>query len=68
MGNLDPREARPLTSREIAKVISAVLFGFATWCDVKDIESAIDHFSQHSETYKEMIRSMVKVNQELGIK
>jgi len=62
---LDPREARPLTSREIAKIISAVFFAFTSWCDIKDITDAMDHFSRHVEVYKNMLKHMEIINKKV---
>lgn len=50
--SLDTRPAKPLTSREIAKVIASVCGGLAQWCDPADIEAAFGHFHQHADTYK----------------
>jgi hypothetical protein len=64
---LDPREARPLTSREIAKIVSAVFFAFTSWCDTKDIADAMDHFSRHVEVYKGMLKHMEIINKNISI-
>jgi hypothetical protein len=64
---LDPHEARPLTSREIAKIVSAVFFAFTSWCDIKDIFDAMDHFSEHVETYKLMMKHMEIINKNISI-
>lgn len=64
--NLDPREARPLTSREIAKIVSAVFFGFTSWCDIKDISAAMEHFSENIETYKRMLKHMEIINKNIS--
>lgn len=50
--------ARPLTSREISKVISSMLFGLAEWCDPKEIIDAINHFHEHIDTYKNLFEGL----------
>jgi hypothetical protein len=65
--SLDPREARALTSREIAKIVSAVIFSFTQWCDIKDIFDAMDHFAENVETYKSMLKHMEIINKNISI-
>lgn len=64
---LDMREARPLTSREIAKVVSAVFFGFTSWCDTKAISEAMDHFAENIEQYKGMLKHMEIINRNISV-
>jgi hypothetical protein len=64
--SLDIRPARSLTSREIAKIVSSVFFGFTSWCDIKDIFDAMDHFSEHIEEYKTMMKSMEIINKKIS--
>lgn len=49
---LDILPARCLTSREISKIISSLLFGFSTFCDPKEIIDAIEHFHVHLDDYR----------------
>lgn len=56
--SLDTRPARPLTSREIAKLISAQLGALAEWCEPKEIEAAMGHFHEHAETYAKAWRDV----------
>jgi hypothetical protein len=63
--SLDPREARALTSREIAKIVSAVFFSFTAWCDIDDISDAMDHFAEHVEQYKTMLKHMEIINKNI---
>jgi len=65
--SLDQNEARPLTSREIAKVVSVVFFGFTSWCEIEDIAAAMDHFAEHVETYKLMLKHMEIINKNVSI-
>jgi len=51
---LDTRPARPLTSREIAKLLSGFLCGLAPWCKPSEIESAIRHFGENLPTYRQV--------------
>jgi hypothetical protein len=65
--SLDTREARPLTSREIAKIVSSVFFGFTSWCDTKDISDAMDHFAKHIKQYKSMLKHMEIINKNISM-
>lgn len=56
--NLTEESARPLNSREIAKIISAVLGGFVSWCDPEEIMAAIDHIHANREGYRTHIKTM----------
>jgi hypothetical protein len=51
--NLDPNPARPLTSREIAKVVGAVLGGFVSWCGSAPVIEALAHIVEHQQGYIE---------------
>jgi len=53
---LNTEPARPLTSREIAKVLAGVLGTLAGWCDPADIETAMNHFYTHAEAYRKQWR------------
>lgn len=44
--------ARALNSREIAKIISATLGGFVSWCDPREVMEALDHLADKKEKYK----------------
>lgn len=59
--SLHPNPARPLTSREISKAVSAMLCGMAEWCDPKEILDAINHFHEHRETYKQLFEGLHSV-------
>ena len=57
--SLDPRPARPLTSREIAKLIAALLGSLCgAWCDPKEVMAALDHFAEHRDSYEAQFRQM----------
>jgi hypothetical protein len=62
---LDSRPARPLTSREIAKVLATVCGGLAGWCDPDDIVDALEHFHQNAEQYREMFKASAKAAVEM---
>lgn len=49
--SLDKNEARPLTSREIAKIVSAILGGFVSWCGSEVVISALGHFVDYYDDY-----------------
>lgn len=53
---LTRQPARPLTSREIARIISGLVGGLAQWCSPTEITAALDHLHQHRATYLEMWR------------
>ena len=55
---LDPRPARPLTRREIAKVISGVWGSMCGFCELKEILDAYDHFVEFSEEHKDVFRQL----------
>lgn len=67
MNNLNPEPARPLKSREIAKILGSVLGGLAEWCDIEELEAAIDHFSENKESYKDMVQFVKLINQKADI-
>lgn len=54
--SLSPDPARPLTSREIAKIISGVVGSLAEWCDPAEIEKAFEHFHENADLYREVWR------------
>jgi hypothetical protein len=58
---LDPNEARPLTDREIVKIIISTTGGLMTWCETDDIESALDHIAEHLDRYKRYFRGLKAV-------
>jgi len=58
--SLNTEAARPLTSREIAKILSSVLGGLAEWCEPLEIMRALRHFDEHEETY---IRAFIKIHE-----
>jgi len=49
---LTTRPARPLTDREIAKLLSSILGGLATHCAPENLSSAIRHIHENLETYE----------------
>jgi hypothetical protein len=51
-------EARPLSSREMSKVISSLLGGFASWCDPEEVLNVLSHLEKNSADYRAMIKSM----------
>lgn len=51
--SLDPNPARPLTSREIAKAVGAVLGGFVSWCGAAPVIEALQHIVEHQNGYIE---------------
>lgn len=57
---LDAQPARPLSSREIAKLLSTILGGLASngWCKPDDIIDAIDHIAEYREQYLAILKSM----------
>jgi len=48
---------RPLTSREIAQLLSAQLGGMAGFCDPDEIAAALDHFTEFRLTYMRLWRA-----------
>lgn len=56
MNKLHAAPARPLTSREIAKIISGLVGSLAQWCEPAEIEAAFAHFHEHAERYSEAWR------------
>lgn len=58
---IDRKPARPLTSREIAKIVSGLLGGLAGWCDPDDIAAAIEHFHENRELYLQTWRQSQKM-------
>ncbi len=55
---LHPDPARPLTSREIAKMVSSLLGGLAEYCEVDEIMDALDHFTENRKVYKETFETI----------
>lgn len=55
--SLSTEPARPLTSREIAKIISGTLGGLAAWCSPDELLAAIDHLHEHRAYYLKVWRS-----------
>lgn len=51
---LDERPARPLTSREINKVLGGVVGSLAEWCEREDIWAALEFFLAHKDEYNTM--------------
>lgn len=49
---LHPDSARPLTSREIAKIVSSLLGGLAEFCEPSEICDAMAHFHDHAQAYE----------------
>lgn len=58
--SLDKEPARPLTSREIAKIISGILTGFVEWCDTDAVCDVLDYLAEHKEAYKSQFRMIEK--------
>lgn len=54
---LSPQPARPLTSREIARILSGLLGGLAAWCSPTEIVAALDHLHENRAYYLEAWRS-----------
>ena len=52
--------ARPLTSREISKIINAILSGFVDWCGAETVCEVLDHWAEHKEMYQEAFREIEK--------
>ena len=56
---LDPRPARPMTSREIAKLISGILGSLVQGGTTVDaVLAALDHFHEHREGYEEALTTL----------
>lgn len=56
--SLNKEQARVLTSREIAKIISGVLTGFIDWCGSDPVCDFLDHLAEHKEEYKDHFRNI----------
>lgn len=50
--HLTNEAARPLNSREIAKIMSATLGGFVAWCDPQQVMDALEHLASRKDEYK----------------
>lgn len=48
---LNKEPARALTSREIAKVVGAVLGGFVSWCGSEPVIAALEHLVENQQGY-----------------
>lgn len=55
---LDSEPARPLSSREIAKIVSGILGTLAEFCEPSDICDAMAHFHDHAQTYEKAWREI----------
>lgn len=51
---LDRMPARPLTSREVAKIVSGLMAGMIEWCGSKTMIDALDHFIKYRDKYIEI--------------
>lgn len=74
---LNSDTARPLTSREIAKILAGTLDSLATWCRPTDLVDAIEHLWEHLPKYEQLWEvvhaqksptpdDLAKVNEVLG--
>ena len=50
--HLNDEAARPLHSREIAKILSATLGGFVAWCDPQQVMDALEHLASRKDEYR----------------
>lgn len=57
----NPKEVRPLTSKEIAKIVSSVLGSCLAWCDVEEVVGALDHLVEFHDEYVFELRVMKKM-------
>ena len=55
---LDQRPERPLTSREICKILSGVGGSLAAWCEPAEIVSAFEFFHEHKDAMLKMWQAM----------
>ncbi len=62
--SLNSAPARPLTSREIAKITSAILSAFVDFCGAQAVTDALDHFIEHREKYIEAWHALEVIFQE----
>jgi len=68
---LDPEPARPLTSREISKILGAFLGGLCDWCEPKEVRDALDFWSEEGfdlllaalETGRQQAREIIRRTQ-----
>jgi recombinational DNA repair protein (RecF pathway) len=58
---LDTREARKLTSREIAKLVAGIMTGLIDWCGSKAVCEALNHFVEHQKNYERTFRHVEEV-------
>lgn len=56
--SLDPEQAQPLNSRQIAKLISTIWGSFVATSDIEEVISAFNHFAEHSEKYEKYFRAI----------
>lgn len=63
--SLNRKPARPLTSREIAKVVAAVLGGFVDWCGADPVIEAMNHFIEYHESYIDTWKDMEKLTKKM---
>lgn len=64
---LDPRPARALTSREIAKMIMGLLGGLAQFCEIGEMRRAVSWISETEDAWKALEASQ-PVGEELAEK
>lgn len=55
---LSSEPSRPLTSRDIARIIASVYGGFISHCDIEEVIGAFDHFVEHQDEYRQEFRMM----------
>lgn len=49
---IDSRPARPLTSREISKIMTSILGGLVEWCGSAPVCESIDFLVEHRDGVK----------------
>lgn len=64
---LNPEPARPLTSREIAKLLGSILCGLSGYCEVKNIVAAIEFTYHYREEYRKQFDALKQTLQAMDI-
>jgi len=55
---LNPNPVRPLTSREIVRVVNSVLGGFVGWCGVGTVMEVLDHLAENRKMYRKLFETL----------
>ena len=55
---LNPNPVRPLTSREIVRVVNSVLGGFVGWCGVDVVMEVMDHLAENRKMYRKLFETL----------